>query len=226
MMSARLRRPAWPAAPVLVFAWLVVTVVAAPAVAQEKAPLPLFAVDVQGALPKLPTDELVRAPRGLAMGTLPSWGPGLNLGAHVYPLRGRRVSLGVGASLQWVKASRSPEVDEEANATPTGPTVTTRFRAISPQASLNFGHRRGWSYLSAGLGRSSLTISRDDALEEEAQGVSTFNWGGGGRWFAKEHLAFSFDVRIYRMSALESSTLSAGHPAMNLLVLNVGISLQ
>lgn len=199
---------------------------AAPAQAQEKLPLPLFAVDVQGALPKLPTDETVRSPRGLGQGTLPVWGPGINVGAHVYPVRGRRVSLGVGASVQWVKGTRAPEEDEESNTPATGPTVTTRFTAFSPQASLNFGHRRGWSYLSAGIGRSALTISRDDGIEEEAQGVSTINWGGGGRWFAKEHLAFSFDVRIYRLSELAPSTLSAGHPAMNLLVFNVGISLQ
>lgn len=225
-MDAPRRWPARPAALVCLVACAVFAWSAAAARAQEKEPLPLFAVDVQGALPKLPTDEPVRSPRGLGLGTLPPWGPGVNLGAHVYPLRGRRMALGVGASVQLVRGSRSPEAEEDSNTPPTGPTVTTRFRAFSPQASLNFGHRRGWSYLSAGIGRSSLTISRDDALEEEAQGVSTFNWGGGGRWFAKEHLAFSFDVRIYRLSELAPSTLSAGHPAMNLLVLNVGISLQ
>lgn len=194
--------------------------------AQEKEPLPIVAVDVQGALPKLPTDDLVRTPRGLGQGTLPPWGPGITLGAHVYPLRGRRVSLGVGASYQWVRGSRTPEAVDDAPATDLGPTVTTRFTAFAPQVSINFGHRRGWSYLSAGLGRAALTISRDDALEEEAQGVSVVNWGGGGRWFAKDHLAFSFDVRIHRLPLLEPSTLSAGHPAMNLLVFSVGISLQ
>lgn len=198
---------------------------AVPARAQQREPLPPFVVDLQGALPKLPTDVLFASPRGLADGTLPASGPGVNLGAHVYPLRGGRVSLGVGASYQWVKGSRSPEV-EDGSSRDAGPTVTTRFKGLAPQVSLNFGHRRGWSYLSAGLGRSSLTISRDDALEEEAQSVSVLNWGGGARWFAKERLAFSLDVRIYRLPELAPSTVSAGHPATNLLVLNLGISLQ
>lgn len=224
-MVTRQRRSAR-AALVVLLALLAPWVASSPAAAQEKQPLPIFAADVQGALPRLPTDEGVRAPRGLVSGALPPWGPGINLGAHVYPLRGRRVSLGAGASYQWVRGSRTPEAAEGTRPSDVGPTVTTRFTAISPQVSLNFGHRRGWSYLSAGIGRAALTISRDDLGDEEPQQVSTLNWGGGGRWFARERLAFSFDLRIYKLSALEASVLSAGHPAMNLLVLNVGISLQ
>ena len=33
-----------------------------------------------------------------------------------------------------------------------GPTVNARFSALSPQVSLNFGTRDGWSYLSGGIG--------------------------------------------------------------------------
>lgn len=225
-MAARGRRSM--AAPMrgLLAALVAIAWLPAGASAQEREPLPLFVVDAQGALPKLPTGDPVRNPRGLGQGSLPPWGPGVTLGAHVYPLRGRRMSLGLGASYQRVKGSRSPDAPEGTPALDLGPAVTTRFTAIAPQASINFGHRRGWSYLSAGLGRAALTISRDDALEEVAQNVSTMNWGGGGRWFAKDHLAFSFDVRIHRLPALASSPLSAGHPKMSLLVFSVGISLQ
>ncbi|MCU0257311.1 MAG: hypothetical protein MUF60_11290 [Vicinamibacterales bacterium] len=223
-MVARVLRPLRAAAlPCLCLALLSLS--PSPVEAQEREPLPLFVVDAQGALPRLPTEQEFWAPRGLGDGTLPSWGTGINLAAHVYPLRGRRVSLGVGANYQWMRGSRTPEVPE-GSTTPPGPTVTTRFTGFAPQVSINFGHRRGWSYLSAGLGSAALTISRDDALEEEPQGVTAINWGGGARWFARDHLAFSFDVRIYRMPELAASNLSAGHPAMNLLVFNVGISLQ
>lgn len=203
-----------------------VALAASPARAQEKLPLPWFVVDAQGALPKLPTDPALADPRGIAAASLPAWGPGFNVAAHLFPLRGRRMALGVGVSYQWTRGSSSPDVPEGSDPSLAGPAVTTRFTALAPQASLNFGHRRGWSYLSAGLGPSTLTISRDDFAEEEGQGVSTLNYGGGGRWFARPRLAFSFDLRIYRLGALEISDLSAGHPAMNLVVLNLGVSFQ
>ena len=73
--------------------------------AQPRDPLPLFAVDAQGTLPKLPTDDVIAQLRGLDPSALPVWGPGFNLAAHVYPLRTRRISLGVGASYQWLRGT-------------------------------------------------------------------------------------------------------------------------
>jgi hypothetical protein len=210
----------------LVAALFALLFTAPPAQAQEKLPLPWVVVDAQGALPKLPTDPVLADPRGIAPASLPAWGPGFNLAAHVFPIRGKRMSLGVGGSYQWTRGSTSPEVPEGSDPSLAGPTVTTRFVALSPQVSLNFGHRRGWSYLSGGIGPSTLTISRDDFVAEEGQSVSTYNYGGGGRWFVKPRLAFSLDFRIYHLSALGASEFSAGHPAMNIVVLNLGVSLQ
>ena len=189
--------------------------------------LPLFAVDVQGTLPKLPRDSVIAELRGLDPATLPAWGPGFNLGAYVYPLRSKNISVGVGASYQWVRATSTPEIPDGAAADyDPGPAVTTKFVSVSPTLTLNFGHRRGWSYLSGGLGPSTLTVSRDDFDEEAGESQSTLSYGGGGRWFVKPHLAFSWDLRIYNIPVQEPSELSAGHPSGHMIALNIGVSFQ
>ena len=68
------------------------------ALAQQEDPIAPFVIDVRGAFMSStrPAARLAR-PRRKAL--LPSNGIGLDVGAHVYPLRGRIVSLGVGASL-------------------------------------------------------------------------------------------------------------------------------
>jgi hypothetical protein len=205
----------------------VLAAAAAPAHAQPRDPLPLFVVDAHGALPMLPTDDVIAALRGLDPATLPAWGPGFNLAAHVFPLRSRRISLGVGANYQWLRGSYTPDTPDDAEPDyDPGPSVVTRFVSFSPQVSLNFGHRRGWSYISGGLGPSTLTVSRDDYPEEEGEAQSTLSYGGGGRWFVKPHLAFSFDLRIYNIPVQEPSELSYGHPSGRLVSLNIGVSFQ
>jgi hypothetical protein len=200
---------------------------AASAFAQPRDPLPLFVVDAQGALPKLPTDAIIGEIRGIPPASLPGWGPGVNLAAHVFPLRTRRISVGVGASYQWIRGHETPEIPEGASSNyDPGPSVTTKFVALAPQVSLNFGHRRGWSYISGGLGPSTLTVSRDDFPEEEGESQSTFSYGGGGRWFWKPHLAFSWDLRIYNVPVQDFSELSAGHPSGRVVSLNIGVSVQ
>ena len=199
--------------------------VAGTAIGQPREPIPWFAVDLQGALPKLPTDPALATPRGVAAATLPVWGPGFNLAAHVYPLKHKIFALGIGANYQWARGSDSPDIPK-GSTTPTGPTVTTRFKSFAPQVTFNFGHRRGWSYFGGGIGSSTLTISRDDRDEETGEGIKTINYGGGGRWFVKEHLAFSWDLRIYAMNPQEAGDYGAGHPRVNLVIMNIGVSFQ
>ena len=75
------------------------------ALAQQEDPIAPFVIDVRGAFMSL--DAAGSAfPLGLDKAQLPYRGLGLELGAHVYPLRGRVVSLGVGASLLFVRSSR------------------------------------------------------------------------------------------------------------------------
>lgn len=194
--------------------------------AQLEEPLPRLVADVQGALPRLPTDPALAVARGVPAANLPAWGPGLGAGAHFYPLRGRRMTLGVGATVEWLRGTGTPDVPEGADPTRFGPSVTTRFTAVSPQVSVNFGQRRGWSYLSAGVGASTLTVSRADRPAESGESVRTWNYGGGARWFARPHLAFSFDLRFYRLPTLPPGERSAGYPATTLVVLHLGLSIQ
>jgi len=58
------------------------------------------------------------------------------------------------------------------------------------------------------------------------------NYGVGARWFAKPHLAFSFDVRFYQMdpgSPYTDPVTGASYPAAprtTLLIIGAGISVK
>ena len=120
-----------------------------------------------------------------------------------------RVALGIGG--EWLLSRGSKTLDPVEEGGASGPTVTTRFSVLSPQVSLNFGGRDGWSYVSGGIGWAKFTTELEDAPVAEAPGALVpINYGGGARWFAKEHLAFTFDLRFYRIDAQEAST---GRPA-------------
>ena len=142
-------------------------------------------------------------------------------------MRSRKISLGAGVAYQWLRGTYTPETPADAKPDyDPGPTVTTKFVSFSPTLTLNFGHRRGWSYLSGGMGPSTLTVSRDDLGPEEGESQNTLSWGGGGKWFFKPHVGFSFDVRIYNIPVQEPSALQSGHPSGQMFVLNIGVSFQ
>jgi hypothetical protein len=97
---------------------------------------------------------------------------------------------------------------------------------IAPQVSFNFGTHEGWSYLSGGYGTSSthaevsIPASFDGESGSRNRRTSTLNFGGGARWFLREHLAVGFDVRFHRLRA--SGTV----PSTQILGLSVGVSLR
>jgi hypothetical protein len=94
----------------------------------------------------------------------------------------------------------------------------------APQLSFNFGHRRGWSYISGGISASRLTIAQEGS--SGGPRAQTIDYGGGARWFAREHLAFSFDVRFY---AISPTFAEPGFPARGrarMLVVSAGISIK
>jgi hypothetical protein len=205
------------------------------ALAQQEDPIAPFVIDVRGAFMSLDASGSA-VPLGLDKAQLPSNGLGLEIGAHVYPLRGRVVSLGVGASLLFVRAKKAPEVPdvpEGQNPAPTDPddpTVRTRIKGFSPQVSLNFGSRRGYSYVSAGIGTMTRAIdATEGVLLEEVTGdtrARTLNYGGGARWFVNSRLAFSFDMRFYRVAAQDATTSSVSLPQQRLFMGSVGISIH
>lgn len=187
-------------------------------------PITPFVVDLRGSLAKYPAEADVSDPRGIAPDTLPDFGWGAEAGVHVYPLRGRAVALGLGASLLWTGRTATPDTPE--GAADMLPGATTKLRVLAGHASVNFGDRNGWSYLSAGLGRATLSLTEAGAPDEESGGLTTVHVGGGARWFMSEHLAFTFDVRFYRIPAGDASPTYAGNPAFTSVVGSVGISVR
>jgi hypothetical protein len=199
------------------------------ALAQQEDPIAPFVIDVRGAFMSLDAAGSASA-LGLDKAQLPSNGLGLDVGAHVYPLRGRVVSLGVGASLLFVRASKTPDVAEGEEPDPTDPTVRTRIKGFSPQVSLNFGSRRGYSYISGGIGSMTRAIdATEGGILNEVTGdtrARTLNYGGGARWFAGARVAFTFDLRFYRVAAQDATTSSASLPQQRFFVGSVGISIH
>ncbi len=193
--------------------------------AQEPPPrIPLFVVDLHANLAKFPDDsQPLAASRALNVAELPGPGFGGDVGVHVYPLRWRAITFGVGGQFTVARSRLAPD-------TTTGlRSVTERFTSLAPQVSFNFGSGTGWSYLSGGLAASTWSIVPDgfsSSLPADNDRLKTINYGGGARWFAKRHVAFSFDVRFYAINPSEPSGLVPASPRTTLLVFGAGVSLK
>jgi hypothetical protein len=191
----------------------------------EKEPIGRFAVDARVALPRFPDDPETVSALGVTVENLPSRGLGLAAGVTFYPVRMGPVALGVGG--EWLQSRGRKTLDPVEEGGVSGPTVTTRFSALSPQLSLNFGGRDGWSYVSGGIGWVAFTTEREDAPVADAPGrTRAINYGGGARWFAKEHLAFTFDLRFYRINPQEATVGRPAYGGRRLMVFSTGISLK
>jgi hypothetical protein len=197
---------------------------AAEARAQQDDPVGPFVLDARVALPSFSSAESIATAWGFRSDQLPERGMGFELGAHVYPLRGRRVSLGLGASLMRASAKQDPLEDSETAAT--DPTVESRISALTPQVSLNFGSSRGWSYISAGYGWTRRTTGDADATLPNGSNVTTVSYGGGARWFIKTHVAFSFDLRFYRLPATVADADGPASPGYTMFVGTAGLSFK
>jgi hypothetical protein len=203
--------------------FLVVAAVS-PAHAQDPPPrIPLFVIDAHGVLPKFPKDEQLSASRGLQLGDLPGAGLGVDLAAHLNFFKWRAITFGIGG-----EAMTSRSKTESPSPATLGRVVTEKFRTLNSQLSFNFGTGHGWSYISGGIGRSiwSLIAEGQPTLAVDEEPLKTINYGGGARWFAKTHLAFSFDVRFH---AINPGTASAGYPPSprtTLLVIGAGVSVK
>ncbi len=194
-----------------------------PAAAQDPGPIGPFVIDVRGSFVSVGQEPDLAVNRGFSPAQLAGSGLGLDIGGHVYVFRWQSITFGVGASALFTSPSRSPGLDDP---DPNGPTVKTRFTALSPQLSFNFGDGDGWSYLSGGLGRSRMSVFVDDGTEPEQRRAGTLNYGGGARWFIKPGLAFSFDLRLFAISPLEQTDTLPGSPRMTKMVFNVGVSIK
>jgi hypothetical protein len=185
-------------AAVLLLATIVAT---SPAAAQTPGPPGPWSLDVRGVSSPVP-DNLTFYPRLDASALVPDRGFGLEAGAQVYLLNLGPARLGVGAALFVVRAITEPPPSPPSGGTTTprpSQSVQVDQRLLAPQVSFNFGTRDGWSYLSAGIGRSEVVIKTAGAISgrRETKSLDTFNVGGGARWFVKSHLGIGFDIRLH-----------------------------
>ena len=198
--------------------------------AQVREPVGPFAVDARVTIPRFKQDVAVAEAIGVDSVTMPTRGLGVVFGAHWYPVRGQKVALGVGGEVLLSRGSKTPEVEEPEQGQPpavAGPTVNTRFSSISPQVSLNFGSSRGWSYLTGGLGWGGLTTEPETAPVADAESrPRVLNYGGGARWFAKEHVAFTIDLRFYAVGAQAETTGRPAYPSKTMMVFSAGVAFK
>jgi hypothetical protein len=200
---------------------------ARPACAQEPPPrIGPFVLDFHGVVPRFGGDPQLAGSRGLSPAELPGSGLGVSAAAHFYLLKIASVTVGLGGEVIIARSSTSP--DTSVTTTSTLRPVTEIFKEISPQLSLNFGNGHGWSYLSAGIGQAIWSIVPEGRtpLAADEDVIRTLNYGGGARWFAKNHLAFSLDVRLYGIPAGTDQAGLPGSPRTLLLVIGAGISLK
>lgn len=214
--------------PGLVLAGLLGT--AAVAWAQNTDPVPRFVVDLHGTTAGLPTSR-GWTPVIPENTEVPSRGLGIEGGAHVFVVRRRLMSVGVGATWLVARSSTStPVVDGTPPTTPL-PDVRTRMTVLAPQLSLNFGRQLGWSYISAGLGRGKVSSTSSapntaDVVNDVDAWTRAVNFGGGARWFVNERLGVGFDLRWHKFSPKEDSTTLVTAPGETMLVLGIGISVR
>ena len=182
------------------------------AVAQSAEPIGWFVADLRASVVPFGQDPALAASRGFDPTVTPGIGLGLDAGAHVYFYRWRVITFGVGATLHTSVADRPAKEDD---LDPTGPTLRKRFTAVAPQLSFNFGGRNGWSYISGGVGPSRLLLFSLDGAEPDQRRSNAVNYGGGARWFVRDHLAFSLDLRFYSISPLETTDTEPGLPAVD-----------
>ena len=192
--------------------------------AQEPPPLPRVVVDLHGAVAGFPNTELLALSRGLVLAELPGRAFGGDLGVHVYPFRFRAITFGFGGRLASLRARQS--AGTQAAGSVRG--VTERFTYLGPQLSFNFGTGAGWSYLSGGIAGSTWSVVPDGRapLPPDEERLKTIDYGGGARWFARPHLAFSVDVRFYAVNPSSPAAGLPGGPRTTLFVVGAGVSLK
>ena len=187
-------------------------------------PIPRFVIDARGSLARFKQDTAVASALQVDSTNLPTFGLGVTVGGHVYVLRTRRITIGLGGEMVLARDSATANVEDDA--TP-GPTVTTRLSGFAPQISFNFGRDEGWSYFSGGLGSARMTSEREDVpVTGTVSRTKMLNYGGGARFFNTPHLAFTFDIRFYSISPRDPTTTVPGYPRAKFMVLSAGVAFK
>lgn len=178
-----------------------------PASAQTASRPGPWVLDVRGVTSPVPQDSAFYP--ALDPSTfIPERGFGVDIGAHVYLFTLGNARLGVGAAVVSIRGGTtppesSPPASDGPTPAQTGQTLRLDLRTVTPQVSFNFGTRDGWSYLSAGAGTTRVvtTTSGAQSGRRETARIGNVNVGGGARWFLRSHVAFTFDLRLHRLSS-------------------------
>jgi hypothetical protein len=145
---------------------------------------------------------------------------GVSGAATVYPFRLGIVTFGFGAAVSTAKGKGALT-----------PVIRTGVVHVIPQLSINFGHRLGWSYLSAGVGRTRVD-SGADATATNPQIIvpaawnQALNFGGGARWFMKPRLGAGFDVRFIKLGSRGATATLPSARRTQMITFSAGISIQ
>lgn len=206
-----------------------VALLAAPAriVAQDPPPpIPRFAVDLRGSVPKFSTEPELAQSRGLLPTQLPGRGLGAELGVHLYLFKVKAMTVGVGGQLTIARAVFGEQQNTAGQVVLLS--VTERYRTVSPQLSFNFGDGDGWSYVSGGFGPAQRVLVPDGALltAVDEERLRTVNYGGGARWFIKPHVAFTFDVRFHDIDPGTPMLDRPASPRSRLLIMGAGVAFK
>ena len=200
--------------------------------AQVREPLPRFAVDLHAASVGLPTVE-GWVPPVTPETPLPGRAWWLTTAVTGYPLRLGIVTLGVGAAFSTAQGASDPleVVDGSGDEAPVTPIVRTRVTSVIPQLSVNFGHKLGWSYLSAGIGRTKVDSSADAVgthpeIVVPAVWNQALNFGGGARWFMKRRFGAGFDVRFVKLGSRAESGAVGSARRTQMITFSAGITIQ
>lgn len=205
-----------------------------PAPAQTKEPLPFFAIDLHAASVGLPTAE-GWIPAVSSNTQIPGRGLGVAAAVTAYPFRLGIMTVGIGAGVSAGKSkSASLSLTTGSGATATTqvtPAVRTQAISLMPQLSLNFGHKLGWSYLSAGVGRTRVFSGADQAgtapeIVVPASWNQALNFGGGARWFMKPRLGAGFDVRFVKLGSRGPTALLPSARRTQMITFSAGVSIQ
>jgi hypothetical protein len=193
--------------------------------AQVNEPIGPYVADARGVWARFPDDPVVADLLAVQPDDLPARGLGVVVGAHWYPLRRGRVTFGLGGELMIARGTRTRESDDEL--VPDGPAINSRMTSISPQLSLNFGRRNGWSYISGGLGWAGFTAERAEFPVSDPEGrTGSYNYGGGARWFTSRHIAFALDLRFYTIGGQLATTNRPAYPRLRIMVISAGVGLR
>jgi hypothetical protein len=206
---------------------LVVLALAALAAGEADAQTPSrpgpWALDIRGVASPVPDDPSFY-PTLTPTALVPDRGFGLEAGGHVYLMNIGAARLGVGASLFVVRSITNPPTapapppssDDDDEATAPGQRVQVDVRMLTPQVSFNFGTRNGWSYLSAGAGRTEVRTKTSGAItgRRQAEPVRALNFGGGARWFIRSHLGVGFDVRFHMIGSGTAGAIEQSSPPL------------